>query len=186
MVGLGALWLPILLSSVVVFIASSLIHMALKYHATDFSGMPGEAAVAEAMRRQGVGPGNYMIPHCGSHAEARTPENLKRFEDGPVGVFMIAPRGMPNMGRHLTLWFLYTVAIGFMVAYVASRTLAPGAEYLTVFRLVGTVAFLAYAGSEPVQSIWKFVHWSTTAKLVLDGLIYGLLTAGVFGWLWPN
>ena len=129
MVGLGALWLPILVSAVVVFIASSLIHMALKYHATDFSGMPGEAAVAEAMRRQGVGPGNYMIPHCGSHAEARTPENLKRFEDGPVGVFMIAPRGMPNMGRHLIQWFLYTVVIGVLVAYVASRTLAPGTAH---------------------------------------------------------
>ena len=83
------------------------------------------------------------------------------------------------------LWFLYTVVIGFMVAYVASRTLAPGAEYLKVFQIVGAVAFLGYAGAEPTASIWKFVSWGTTAKLVLDGLVYALLTAGVFGWLWP-
>ena len=185
MVGLSALWLPILLSAVAVFVASSVIHMALKYHAGDHQALPGEAAIAEAMRRAGVGAGNYMMPHCGSHADAQTPENRKRFEDGPVGVLMIAPRGMPNMGKHLTLWFLYTVVMGFMVAYVASRALAPGTEYLKVFQIVGAVAFLGYAGAEPTGSIWKWVSWSTTAKLVFDGLVYALLTAGIFGWLWP-
>jgi len=35
------------------------------------------------------------------------------------------------------------------------------------------------------MSIWYRRSWSTTLKATLDGVIYGLLTGGAFGWLWP-
>ena len=38
MVGLAALWLPILLSAVIVFVASSLIHMVSGWHKSDYPG----------------------------------------------------------------------------------------------------------------------------------------------------
>jgi len=35
------------------------------------------------------------------------------------------------------------------------------------------------------NSIWYKRAWKTTAKYMLDGFIYGLVTAATFGWLWP-
>ena len=36
------------------------------------------------------------------------------------------------------------------------------------------------------NAIWRGETWGVTFKHILDGLIYGLLTAGTFGWLWPR
>jgi hypothetical protein len=36
------------------------------------------------------------------------------------------------------------------------------------------------------SSIWYKKSWSGTLKNVFDGLVYGLVTGGVFGWLWPG
>jgi hypothetical protein len=186
MVGFAALWLPILLSAVIVFIASSIIHMVLGYHKGDFRGMPGEAPVLEAMRKAGVGPGDYSFPRAESMAQLREPEMIKKYEQGPVGLMTVHPNGPPAMGMSLTLWFLFGVAVSIMAAYITGRTQAPGADYIQVFRISSTVAFLAYAGSEPVASIWYKRSWSTTLKNMCDGLVYALLTGGVFGWLWPG
>lgn len=185
MVGLAALWLPILLSAVIVFIASSIIHMVLGYHKGDFKGMPGEESVLEAMRKAGVGPGDYSFPRAESMAQLREPAMAEKFERGPVGVMTVHPSGPPAMGGSLMLWFLFGLAVSIMAAYLSGRTQAPGADYVQVFRISSTVAFLAYAGSEPVSSIWYKRKWSTTVKNMFDGLVYALLTGGVFGWLWP-
>ena len=90
------------------------------------------------------------------------------------------------MGKQMGLWFVFTVVISLFAAYLASRTLEAGVEYLAVFRIAGTTAFLGYAAAEPIASIWKAQPWGNTMRHVLDGLIYALLTAGVFGWLWPG
>jgi hypothetical protein len=186
MVGVTTLWLPILLSAVVVFIASSIIHMVLGYHRSDYGKLPNEDKVLEGLREQGVSPGNYAFPHMSGMKEMGTPEGLEKCKKGPVGVINIIPNGPPPMGKYLTMWFLYSVVVSFFVAYVAGSTLARDAEYLSVFRLVGTVAFLSYSAAQASDSIWKGQAWSTTVKHIVDGLIYGLLTAGVFGWLWPR
>ncbi len=186
MVGTTALWLPVLLSAVIVFLASSVIHMGLRYHKNDWTRLPGEDQLREAFRKAGVGPGEYAIPHCASPAEMQKPEHMKKYNEGPVGFITVLPSGPPGMTKNLVQWFLFTVVVGVFVAYVAGRTFGSGAEYLQVFRIAGTAAFLAYAGSVPVESIWKGRKWSTTIKFVIDGLVYALLTAGVFGWLWPR
>ncbi len=183
MVNLTELWLPILLSAVVVFIASSVLHMALRYHKNDYSKLPGEDKVLECLRGEGVGPGNYMFPHS---IKMGDPETIEKQKKGPVGTMTVISNGPPAMGKYLLLWFIYCVVISIFVAYLAGRTLAPKVEYLEVFRVAGCVAFLGYAAAQAQDSIWKGQHWSTTIKHMIDGLIYGLLTAGVFGWLWPR
>ena len=185
MVSLGALWLPIVVSSVAVFVGSSVIHMVLKYHRSDYRKLPGEDNILAAMRNEGVGRGHYYFPHCLDPKEMNTPEAKERFDQGPVGFMSVLPNGLPNMGKGLVQWFVYSLVASVFVAYVCSRTLQAGTDYLAVFRIAGTVAFLTYGGGQAQQSIWKGEPWSLTAKFLLDSLIYALLTAGVFGWLWP-
>jgi hypothetical protein len=84
------------------------------------------------------------------------------------------------------LWFGYCLVVAFFVAYLAWHTLAPGANYLAVFRVVGTAAFLAYGLGHLSDGIWKGQTWSATIKEVFDGVVFGLVTAGTFGWLWPR
>lgn len=186
MVGLTALWLPILLSAVIVFIASSIIHMALQIHRSDWGQLPHEAELLEALREAGVSRGQYVFPHAPSAKEMGSPEMKAKYEKGPMGFMIVMPPGMPAMGKNLALWFVYCIVIGIFVAYLTGRTLGPGTDYLEVFRVAGTAAILGYAGAEPIRSIWFAHTWSSTLKSVLDGAIYGLLTAGTFGWLWPS
>jgi hypothetical protein len=186
MVSLTALWLPILISAVIVFFASSILHMVLKYHRSDYSAMPGEDKVLSAMRSETVAPGHYYLPHCVDMKKMAEPEMKAKFEKGPVAFVTVLPSGIPSMGKPLITWFVFCLAIGTFVAYLAGRTLGAGAGYLEVFRVAGTAAFLGYAGSVATESIWKGQRWSTSAKHIFDGLVYALLTAGVFGWLWPS
>jgi len=186
MVPITALWFPILLSAVIVFVASSVIHMVLPIHKSDYRKLPEEDRVLDALRAAGVTPGSvYHFPHT-THKEMKSPEAVERFKRGPVGLLTVIPSGPPAMGKFLGQWFLYCVVIGVFVAYLTGRTLSPGTRYLEVFRVAGTTAFLGYAAAQIQDSIWKGQTWSVTFKHVFDGLIYGLLTAGTFGWLWPR
>ena len=184
MVALSALILPILLSAVLVFIVSSIFHMVLKYHNNDFGQVPDEDTLMEAFRNAKVSPGSYVMPCAGSPEAMKSPEFQAKVDKGPM-VFMTVADGGFAMGSSLVHWFIYSALVAFFSGYVASRTLAPGADYLAVFRIVGTVAFMAYAMGLWQMSIWYKRPWSLTAKFTFDGLIYALLTAGAFGWLWP-
>ena len=187
MVSLGALWLPILLSAVFVFAASTLIHMVLKYHASDYRALPNEDAIRAAFRGAGnPGPGQYVIPHISDMKQMGSPEHLAKCTEGPVGVVTLRPNGPPAMGPSLTQWFVFTLVVSAFTAFIASGVLPVGTEYRMVFHTVGLVAFLGYAAGQLPGAIWMGKPWSVAAKEVLDGLIYGLLTAGTFGWLWPR
>lgn len=185
MVTLTALWLPILLSAVAVFIASSILHMVLTYHRSDYTALPGEANIQEAMRKEGVGPGHYFLPHCVDMKELSKPEVKEKFEKGPVALVTVMKSGVPSMTGSLISWFVFCLVMSVFVAYLTGRTLAPGTEYLMVFRVAGTAAFLGYAAAQATNSIWGGLRWGITIKHMIDGLIYALLTAGFFGWLWP-
>jgi hypothetical protein len=186
MVALSELWLPIILSAVFVFLASSIVHMVLRYHKSEYRGLPDEAATLETLRKQGLTPGQYILPYASSPKDCNTPEMLAKFRQGPVGYLTVIPNGPPPMGKNLALWFLYTLLVGLFVAYLTGRTLGAGTDYLAVFRVAGTTAFMSYGLASLVDSIWKGQRWSTTVKFVFDGLVYALLTAGTFGWLWPR
>ncbi len=184
MISIVSLWLPIVVSSVLVFIASWLLHMLLTYHRKDYGRLPDEAKALDALR--GVPPGYYFFPYCASPKEMGTPEAMEKFKKGPVGMLSVMPSGPPTMGKHLVLWFLFCLLVGVFVAYLAGRTLSAGAEYLAVFRIAGTVAFIAYGLGEFINTIWKAQPWGNTIRALIDALIYALLTAGTFGWLWPS
>lgn len=186
MVPLGSLWLPILVSAVIVFVASSVIHMVLPYHKRDMKKVPDEEAAQDAIRRLGITPGDYAVPCAGSAHDMKQPAFVERMAKGPIVFMTVIAGGNTSMGASLTLWFLYCIVVSLFGGYVAARALGPGADYLDVFRFAGTVAFACYAMSLPQASIWYKRNWGTTLRSMADGLIYGTLTAGTFGWLWPR
>lgn len=186
MVPLTALWLPIILSAVFIFAASTLIHMVLGYHKSDYRPTSDEEALRQALKKQNLPPGQYHVPHVMDFADMKKPEFLKKFEEGPLAIITIRKAGPMTMTPALVQWFIYTVVISVFVAYVTGRVLPAGTVYLQVFRVAGATAFLAYAGAMAVQSIWSGCPWRITIKNSFDGLIYALLTAGTFGWRWPH
>jgi hypothetical protein len=186
MVSLAALWLPILLSAVFVFVLSSIIHMVLGYHRSDYTRLPNEDAVRAAIRSGSPAPAQYIIPYAMGPKEMESPEMKQKFAEGPIGVLNIRPAGPVTMGPSLVQWFLFALVVSFFVAYAAIHALPEGAPYLKVFQVVGTVAFLAYAAGQLPAAIWMGKPWAVAWKEVFDGLVYGLVTAGSFGWLWPR
>jgi hypothetical protein len=186
MTALASLWLPILGSAVLVFIASSAIHMLPLWHKSDYPRMPSEAQAMDALRPLGIPPGEYMVPRAASMEEMKSAAFQERWSKGPVMIVTMLPSGPITMGKSLALWFVYAIVVGIFAAYVTSRALPPGAEYLEVFRFAGTTAFVGYALALWQMTIWYKRSLSITLKSTFDGLIYALLTAGVFGWLWPG
>jgi len=186
MVSLGALWLPVLLSAVLVFLTSFLIHMVLRYHSSDYTPLPNEEAVRTAIRSGNPAPAQYIIPYCANPKDMAAPDMQRKFVEGPVAVLNLKRPGPPTMGPSLVQWFVFTLVVSFFVAYIACHTLQPGTEYLAVFRVVGAVGFLAYAAGQLPAAIWMGKPWRAAWKEAFDGLLYGLVTAGTFGWLWPR
>jgi hypothetical protein len=183
---LHTLWLPILLSAVIVFIASSVVHMAPLWHKSDFPKMPMEQQVLDALRPLAIPPGDYFIPRPSGTDEMKTPEFKDKMARGPVALLTVMPNGPISMTRNLVQWFVFLLVVGVFVAYITGRSLPIGTPYLRVFKSVAVTTFVAYSLALAELSIWYRRSWTMTLKSALDGVIYGLLTAGVFGWLWPR
>ena len=178
MVSLASLWMPILVSAIVVFVISSIIHMASPWHKNDYPRVPNEDAVRAAIRPLNIPPGSCMVP--------RAPDFEAKMKEGPVLMLQVMPNGTPSMARNLVNWFIYAIVISFFSAYITSRAVGAGTNYLVVFRFIGTTAFMGYALALWQMSIWYRRSLSVTIKSTIDGLIYACFTAGVFGWLWPR
>lgn len=186
MSGFLMLWLPILLSAVIVFVVSSLIHTVLPWHKNDYSRVPNEDQLRSALRPMAIPPGDYMVPRPTAREEMRSPEFAEKLKQGPNIILTVLPIGPISMRKNLIEWFLFTLAVSGFAAYVAGSALPVAAPYPAVFRLVGVAAFIGYSVALWQNSIWYARSWSTTAKATVDGLIYALLTAATFGWLWPQ
>jgi hypothetical protein len=186
MIGIMSLWLPIVLSAIIVFVASSIIHMVLKYHNSDYPQLSGEDGITDAIRSAGVLPGTYLFPWAPSPKEMGTPDMIAKYNKGPVGLMTIMPSGPPAMGKQLVQWFGFSLLVGVLVAYLTGRTMEGGAEYWAVFRIASTVAFLCYGFGTIMESIWWGRKWTSSAKNILDALVYGLLTGGSFAGFWPS
>lgn len=186
MVPLSALWLPVLVSAALVFVASSVIHMVLRYHDADYQPVPGEDDVQAALRRFNLTPGDYMLPCAGGPKDLQSQAFLDKMRRGPVVTMTVLENRPPALGANLAMWFAYTVVVGVLCAYVAGLVLPVGVSYRLVFRVVSTIAFTAYALALWQMSIWYRRAWGSSLRSTLDGVIYALLTAGAFGWLWPR
>ena len=188
MVPLTSLVVPIVISAIVVFFASFLIHMVLGYHKTDLRKLPDqqEDEILAAVSKLHLAPGDYGVPHPGSPDRMKDPAFIAKATKGPVVLMNVSPGTTPSLGKSLGMWFVFVLIVTKFSAYIAGRAVPSGADYLTVFRFVGTSAFMGYALGQIPESIWYKRSWVRTCKSVFDRLIYALLTAGVFGWLWPG
>jgi hypothetical protein len=185
MVPMLDLWLPIVVSAVLVFVVSSVVHMALPLHKKDFQKLPNEDQVLSSLRTHGIPPGQYMFPCAGSMKEMGSPEMLAKLKQGPVGNMIVRPSGTFSMGASLLQWFVLSLVISACAGYVAGLALPSGTDLMLVFRVTSTVALVGYAVSHATDSIWKGLSWSVTAKFFIDGLAYALVTGGTFAWMWP-
>lgn len=186
MVPLLSLWLPILGSAVIVFLASWMVHMLLPHHRSDFLQLPREDAVLDSLRSLNVAPGQYLAPFANTAAQMKRPEYQAKRKRGPALFLTLAAGGDDGMGKSLSQWFIYLLVVSLFAAWLARHALLPGASHLTVLKFVAVASFMAYGVGHPHQSIWYRQAWRTTANYLLDGLIYALLTAAVFSWLWPR
>lgn len=186
MVPILSLWLPILVSAVLVFVASSLIHMVLGYHKGDVKRLSNENEAMEALRTLKIAPGDYALPCAQSMADMKSPAFVEKMTKGPIVYMTVVAGGPPSMGASLSLWFVYSLVVGVFAAYIAGRALTPESHYLAVFRFAGATSFVGYSLALLQHSIWYKRSWRTTFVSMFDGLVYALLTAGTFGWLWPR
>lgn len=185
MISIAALWQPILLSAVFVFIASAILQMLVGHHWNDMRAVPQQQALLDTLRAMALPTGDYLAPRPANRTAARDPAFMEQLNRGPCLRLQVLPGGM-QMGKSLLQWFIYVLLVSVCCAYIASRELQPGAQYLSVFRLTGFAAFAAFALALPQASIWYGRSWRMTVMTMLDGLVYALLTGGAFGWLWPH
>lgn len=185
MVSLMSLVVPMLVSAVVVFIASAILHMVIPFHKNDYRKVPREDEFLTAMRQFDLPPGDYVVPHAEGPAAMKDPAFVEKRAKGPTIIMTLTPGATPSMAKPLTRWFIFCVVVSVFAAYMASRTLPAGTEYMQVFRIVGTTAFLGYALALIQNWIWFMKDGGATFRSIIDGLAYALLTAGVFGWMWP-
>jgi hypothetical protein len=186
MTGIISLWLPILLSSVAVFIASWLIHMVLPWHKSDYPKVSNEEAVRSAIGPLAIPPGDYMIPRPASREDMRSAEFMEKVRTGPNLMLTVLPNGPWSMGRNLSQWFVYVVVVTIFGAYIAGRALPPNPEDAEIVRFVGATTFIGYSVALWQMSIWYRRAWSLTIKATVDGLIYALITGAIFCYLWPQ
>ena len=177
---LSALWLPILVSGILVWIASALTHMVLPFHKSEFKGLQNEDGVLDALRE--AKPGRYFFPF-GTMDQMKEPAFMDKMKGGPNGTVVIWP-GPVNMGRNMVLTLFTYLVISVFVAYIGHLAIPAGSEYLFRFRICGAIAFAAYGLGWVPFMIWyrAMACWPN----MLDSLIYALLTAGTFAWLWPT
>lgn len=185
MTATAALWLPILLSAIVVFIASSVIHMATPWHKGDYPAPPRQDDLQAALRPFNIPPGDYMLPRAADMKAMQEPEFQEKLRQGPVMSMTVMPSGDFSMGKPLVQWFIYSLVVSFFAAYIPGRTLGAGADYMQVFQIASVTAFVGYA-----LALWQGVIWykrstGVAVRTTIDGAIYAMLTGGMFGWLWP-
>ena len=183
MITLAALWLPIVLSAVAVFFVSFVVWNFMPWHRNDYTGVPQEGRVRGLLKD--LSPGQYNLPHVADRKDLGKPEVQAKFDEGPVAFLIVLRKGVPNLGKSLAVWFVFNLAVSVVAAYVAGRTLSAGVDYLEVFRITGTVAWVAYGWAYVQEGVWFGRPWSFVGKMLFDALLYGLVTAGFFGWLWP-
>ena len=177
---LSALWMPIVLSAVFVWIASFLLHMVLPHHKSEYKQLPEEDRFNEAMSN--TPPGLYMFQFC-TPAEMKDPAKMERVKKGPNGVLAVWP-GPVNMGQNLVLTLLFYILVGVFVAYVGWHSIPNVAPYLFRFRICGAVAFAAHGLGWMSFFIW--FRYGRFWPNFFDAVVYALLTAGTFAWLWPK
>ena len=186
MVSVTALWLPILVATVFVFITSNLIWMVFQLHKKDWKPLPDEEAFREVMNRQELPVAEYSFPFSAGPEDWKSEEWQKKFKEGPVGFLTVMPSGNMNMGKSMACWLAYIVVIQVFIAYLTGLSRPGGAEFMDVFRVAGATGVLGFAGAVAPEAIWLGRRWGNVLRTMRDGILYGLVSAAAFAWLWPG
>ena len=179
------LWMPIVLSAVIVFVASSLAWMVLPHHKKDIQALPDESALTDHLTSLNVPPGTYMWPYCEHGSDMKSEAFMARFQAGPWGNMTVL-KNKPNFLRNLVLTFLLYLAVSVFVAYITGQARPPGSDYMSVFQVAGATAILGYCAGGIPHAIFFSRPIRFVGTELIDGIVYGLLTAGTFAWLWPE
>jgi hypothetical protein len=180
-----SLWLPILVSTIGVFIASSLINTVLPWHRKDFPPVPDEEGVMNALRPFALPPGEYMVPRCLDMKEMKSPAYQAKMERGPVLSLTVRPNGAPSMTGSLMQWAVFVLVASIASGCMAAYATRPDAHSHDVFHFTAFTAFIAYAFALWQMPIWYARPWLSAIKSTVDGAIYAVITGAVFVWLWP-
>ncbi|MDF1808105.1 MAG: hypothetical protein P1U42_00260 [Phycisphaerales bacterium] len=188
MVPLTDLILAILIASVAVFFASSMMWMVLPHHRKDFKFLEEkESGYIDAIKNLDIKPGLYMYPGC-DHSKSQSDERKnaikERWDAGPWGVLTVYP-GKPNFGMNLLKTFLTFLVITIFVAYITGIGVAPGADYMHVFRIAGTTAILGHCMGGLCGSFFMGKPTRFIITDFIDGIVYALVTAGIIASMWP-
>ena len=182
---ISQLWLPILVTAALIFVASSLIHMVFKWHNSSYQGFANEDAVRAAIGASAPLPGQYILPHCLDMKAMQSDAMQRKFIEGPIAFVTLRKNGPPTMGSSLAFWFLYCVVIAAIAGAIAAYAFGMNASPNRTGHIVGAVCLLAFSGGSIQQGIWMGKPWNSVAKEVLDGFIYACIAAATFTWLWP-
>lgn len=185
MADLLQLWLPILLTAVFVFIASSLIHMVFKWHAAEYRALRNEDEVRAALQAGISGPGKYVLPHCEEMKDMQSETMQQKYREGPLGILLIGPNGLPNMAKLLSQWFVLSLVVAAIAGLMAVQTVGLQGDGHDAGHLVGLASLLAYSAGSVIDGIWMYKPWRSVAKDLLDAVIYAIISALTFMWLWP-
>ncbi len=178
---LTALWLPIVVSSVVLFFASAVAWMFMPHHRNDYAKLGSEEKFITLVRDLHVPVGRYMFPYC-THQEANDSEMKRKFKEGPSGTLTVL--GHVNMGANVACTFVFFLIVNVCLAYLFWFALAGSdTSFLRVFRIAGTAGILTYTVAAIPNDIWfKRPAWTN----ILDGIVYGLIVGLIFAAMWPR
>jgi hypothetical protein len=188
MLSVADLWLPVVVSAVAVWFAAALAWMALPHHKGDYKQLPNEDEVMNTVRGWSLSPGMYFFPHMKDCKDMKAnPEAKAKFENGPHGLLQVwPPTFMQSMGRNMLLSFIFYIVVGVFVAYLGSLSMPRGTEFMKVFQVTGTAGVMAYCFANIPQDIWFGKPLRNVLACVGDGIVFGLMTGAIFGWMWPS
>ena len=182
------LWLPILASAAAVWIASFLAWMIVGHHKNDWKEVPGEQNFIDTIKRMGIPPGNYGFPEfrkCEGMTKEQKVAKWEEMQHSPMGLLRVW--GPISMGRNMLLTFLVYLLVSVLAGYLGWTTLPhSGAEFTKVMQVLGTAGILAYCFASLPNDIWFQKSLREVVTSLIDGIVFGLLTGAMFGWLWPK
>jgi hypothetical protein len=177
--GFLALWLPILLTGIVLFFASFVAWTVLKHHESDFSKLPDEDQFMSTVRGMNLPAGSYMFPYM-THEQNKDPAMIERYTAGPRGKLVVWDT--PNMGRNLAMTFVYFLVVAAITAYIAKAALpTEGVGFGKAFQVTSAIGILVYGSSGLLNAVW---FPRRILMDVLDGIAYGVIMGLIFALLW--
>ena len=174
------LLVPIAATGFANHIMSMVAWMALPHHKQEWQQLPIEEEFFELIEHKNVPPGQYLFPHAASPEVMNSEEyqnKIKRVR-GTLLLWERPPHMLASIGMTLT-FFLVTA---FVIGYLASLALEPGAEFMKVFQFVTTAGLLAHCAG-----VFPGVFWfkRKVAMDLIDKVAYAIATGVIFAALWP-